>query len=181
MTLVVGWTGTRPPQGGFTPAELELIHSQVAQYESDVLVVTGGCEGVDAEITLAAHRRGLATRAVLPYQGVNTTAWQVIRTCNTDIVRTDLGFLDRDRQIVQETLRMHAIGLFEPKRAPHSGTWATARMAQRAGTLRDLIVLRPQPGGEPWVLEGKDWCLCQGRRCACGLRQLAEAKRAGAR
>lgn len=174
--IIIAWTGSRPPDGGFSIGEQNYVYrhtcSVIRAHGERLQVLTGGCIGIDDLVTHAAHELcGVSTRAILPYRGISTTAWETLRKCQTLLDYSEVGPTLRDKMIVEQASEVHAIGLLYPRRLPRSGTWATARMAQRAGKLKDLIVLRPAVGATPRKYEGADWCLCN-RDCACGRPRL---------
>jgi predicted Rossmann fold nucleotide-binding protein DprA/Smf involved in DNA uptake len=166
---VAGVTGTRPPPGGFSTSEMDCMQDFVDRLPPGTVPASGGCLGVDGIVTRMAGARNLRTLAFLAYD-TRQTDWSALEDAGTDIIRTGVGLLARNRIIVSKSETVDAFGLYLPHSQIRSGTWACARFAQSVNKLARITVFRPNGiVDRPVVQEpGRIFCLCSYRPCHCG-------------
>jgi hypothetical protein len=170
--VLVGFAGSRPPTDDFSATQKLLVATQLLGVPRDAVIVTGGAKGVDGVIIRAARRRGHHVRTLLPVIGPALgldTDWEAIE--DTEVIRTRLLPPDRDRLLVVQVDRLRAIASYRPASLPRSGTYLTARLAQRARKLERLLVLHAQRLDgvlAPMLyLEPDAICVCHPHRCPC--------------
>jgi predicted Rossmann-fold nucleotide-binding protein len=128
MLRYVGWTGSR----NITEAMRQYIDQTIAALPH-VIVVTGGCIGVDAYVARVAHARGLHVHTIVPYDRsrVDPDWEQYALTCYPMPLGTT--YKDRNQAIVNRSDIMYGVPSHpesDPK-SRRSGTWQTIRMARR--------------------------------------------------
>jgi hypothetical protein len=163
-TRIVGWTGTRPPEHWGAPpltlAEVELIRRQLDDLGRGDVVVTGACLGVDELVMETAWRRGCSVVSYVPGSEPGLMTTPHLEKWSHEVIFTGKGALERNHDIVERSEIVRAValydgapdsrtGLYHSRWQPRSGTWACIRMAQQAGKLQRLVMLRPRPAGTP--------------------------------
>lgn len=119
---IIGFTGTRH---GMSQAQARAVLALLEQLGATE-VHHGDCVGADSEANTLALLVG-ATRVAHPPVQARYRAWCVVEEC-----RAPEAYLIRDQDIVDDAERMIAAP-FEPVEQIRGGTWATIRMARRAG------------------------------------------------
>lgn len=161
------FTGSRSADYGFTASELSVAAAQLGELPDDAVVMTGGAIGLDSVINRRAAELGLPRINVLPS---NTAQTDFEAIAGSRIVQTRLGAPERDRLMVKNAQHCRAIAVYEPARQPRSGTYLTAREAQKKGILERLVILRPVGWGDPAIFEG-EICVCHPTHCPCAHYQ----------
>jgi len=129
--MKIGVTGTRE---GATDAQLMRVISFMESLGSGHELHHGDCEGVDVQVAAAA--KALGWRIVChPPKSTETQGH-----FGGDEVREPLGYLHRDRNIVDETVMLLVVPL-QNKWQPKGGTWYTHDYAVKQ--LRVVHVFYP--------------------------------------
>lgn len=125
MALKIGVTGTRE---GATDAQLTAVINFMESLGAGHELHHGDCLGVDAEVAAAADQLGW--RIVChPPKTVETQAFY-----GGDEMREPLGYLQRDRNIVDETVMLLVVPL-QNEWQPKGGTWYTHDYAVKKGKV----------------------------------------------
>ena len=143
MTIHVGITGTR---AGCTPRQRDAlervmyrIHAahrvEGEMYEPDVAFHHGDCVGVDDEAHAMAEDFGFWT-VIHPPIDDKYRAYNV-----GDFSREPEPYLKRNQGIVNEVSLLIVVPSGPEADNPRSGTWATYRMAVKAGV--ETVVIEP--------------------------------------
>lgn len=134
MTIHVSFTGTRigmsQPQ---RTAVYQLLVSMVRTYGPPI-AHHGDCIGADADFHAICRGLDLAIHGHPPQQA-NMRAF-----CTFDVEHDPLKYMDRNYAMVQLADRVIACPA-EPAERSRGGTWATVRMARRAG--KKLAIVEP--------------------------------------
>lgn len=138
MASLIGFTGTRK---GVTDACKQQLFFHLDQTRHNAELHHGDCIGADE----TAH--GVAAGLLIPIvihppisSGTRAFCQNYSRICQP------LGYIDRDRKIVEET--HYLIACPEGEEKIRSGTWTTVRYARKL--LRPILILWPNGG---WTTE----------------------------
>jgi predicted Rossmann fold nucleotide-binding protein DprA/Smf involved in DNA uptake len=135
MSAHIGVTGSR---FGATPEQLTKARLILAaNYETGITLHHGRCRGVDGQIHHEARALGYRIEQHPPQ---NRAVEDI--DCEAEpgeIIHERKPYLVRDQDIVNAVSRLIVIPAEPEAKAVRSGTWATARMARRAGIPIDLI------------------------------------------
>lgn len=141
MTIHLGITGTR---NGCTPAQLDALGRVMRNIHADhgpeadgheVAFHHGDCIGVDDEAHTMAEDFGFWT-VIHPPIDDKYRAYNV-----GDFTREPEQYLVRNQAIVNEVSLLIVVPSGAEAENPRSGTWATYRMAVRAGV--ETVVIQP--------------------------------------
>lgn len=149
--LEIGFTGTRD---GMTDAQLralEYVVGDLVRSEPVFWAHHGDCVGADAEFhELLMDLTGDHTIRIVVHPG---PADDIARQsgCVGDERREPLPHLTRNQNIVDESTVMIAAPLEETEQI-RSGTWATIRMARRAGAPLAIVYPSGDVVKERWSL-----------------------------
>lgn len=100
-----------------------------------VIVVTGGCVGVDACVAMEATARGFTVHTVLPAnRGLVDANWRA-HCASYEELPPGTTYRDRNVRLVEIGTRLFAYPLHgeHDARSKRSGTWQTVRLARKAG------------------------------------------------
>jgi hypothetical protein len=141
IDTIVGVTGSRAiPYGRHTLVDDALF----ALDPQRVLVVTGGCIGVDHQAAVMAESFDMLGHAVLPpNRRLVAPDWDDYVATYEEIPAGPDGYRRRNQRVVDLADRLLAFPLY-PEQHPQSrrsGTWQTIRMAQRRGIPVDVHLL----------------------------------------
>lgn len=143
----VGFTGTRKGMTRDQKRRLLLLFEEITNKSRHVVFHHGDCVGADAE----AHH--LARKFPFKIVGHPPINDKFRAFCDFDEVREEKDYLDRNRDIVDES--MYVIGApAEPEQQLRSGTWSTIRYAEKCGKL--WVIVRPQLGGVAELADAPD-------------------------
>lgn len=133
MTIHIGVTGTRT---GCTPTQwVELVQELAKGIRRDVCFHHGDCVGVDAEAHQIAVRFGFKV-VVHPPADPKFRAYT-----SADERVPEKPYLARNYDIVQVVRGLIVVPSGPEADNPRSGTWATYRMAVKAGV--ETVVIEP--------------------------------------
>jgi predicted Rossmann-fold nucleotide-binding protein len=126
----IGWTGSRE----MTPEMEQFIRRAIEVFDAEVIVITGGCVGVDAYVAAYAHKHGLHVHTILPFNRAQVDPlWR--QHCTTyDEMPKGSNYRRRNQEIVRQSDRLYAVPRW-PQNHPssrRSGTWQTIRLARAA-------------------------------------------------
>jgi hypothetical protein len=129
--MKIGFTGTRR---GMTDAQKESVKMLLCALTPEKFS-HGHCVGADEEASIIASK----------IHGIEIWSWppenqKAIATfAFWHVIRTPLPYMKRNQKIVDTSDTLIATPAALEKDAPRSGTWATVRMARKAGHLRFII------------------------------------------
>lgn len=136
---VIGITGTR---NGATQKQLDELRSLIGHfYDQDAMARTrtrlhhGDCVGVDAAAHEIAQELGIAIE-VHPPDKTSHRAY----TYGWDVLHREQPYEMRNRHIVEACDVLIAVPERAQNMSARSGTWATIRMARRAG--KPVLIVR---------------------------------------
>ena len=135
MTIHIGITGTR---AGCTPQQRAAVKDHMAYWwdrDEPVSFHFGDCIGVDAESFEWACDFRFATVAHPPFDP-KLRAW-----CKADVVMPPRPYMVRNQDIVDVVSELIVVPSGPEADNPRSGTWATYRMAVKAGV--ETVVIEP--------------------------------------
>jgi hypothetical protein len=126
--MIIGFTGTRE---GMSPAQAYTVRNLLTELKGDI-VHHGDCVGSDSIFDMIANEYG-STVIVHPPVDDRLRAF-----CTSSTTRTPKPYLDRNRDIVEESDILIATPL-QHQEIKKGGTWYTVRYAREIGK-RVLIV-----------------------------------------
>lgn len=132
----IGFTGTRNGMTDVQRRQVDQAFCDAIAGDLRLRVVAhhGDCVGADAQFHAIAEQYGAMTVGHLPsYDGKRAF-------CRFDDERAPLPYMTRNAMIVREATHMIAAPA-EMTEKSYGGTWATIRMARRAG--RPLVIVYP--------------------------------------
>lgn len=130
----IGFTGTRHGMTREQKRRLLLLFEEVANKHRRVVFHHGDCVGADEQ----AHH--LARKFPFKIVGHPPTKDTLRAFCECDEMREPKDYLVRNHEIVDESMYVIAAPQ-EAEQQLRSGTWATARYAEKRGKL--WVIIRP--------------------------------------
>jgi hypothetical protein len=136
MTIHIGITGTR---AGCTRRQrvalLDALDKVFMSGDRRVFFHFGDCVGVDEEAFRIVKQLGFITVSHPP------TNPKFHASCKADIIHHPRPYLTRNQDIVDAVSKLFVVPSGPEADNPRSGTWATYRMAVRAGVK--TVVIEP--------------------------------------
>lgn len=137
--MKIGVTGTRE---GANKVQLDLAKDFLSKLGSDNELHHGDCSGVDVEIAAIVKELGWRIVCHPPYSTESQGFF------GGDEVRAPKGYLERDRNIVDESELLIVIPL-QNTWQPRGGTWYTHDYAKKTG--KPCVVFYPDGRIEPFL------------------------------
>jgi hypothetical protein len=126
--IKIGITGTRY---GMNETQFELIHEYLNRKEK-FEIHHGDCNGVDAEVACLAKELG---HYIVSHPPIST---ELRAYTEYDEIREPLGYLARDRKIVESTDFLIVVPN-TPEWQSRGGTWYTHDYAVKKGVMVDVL------------------------------------------